>query len=102
MPLPRPITSRWPKTPSQPVRSWLRRHHPMNELSTELNVAEWHRQIAPLADAASNAERLLAEIEGPLGTLYNQAEAAGDEQALGNVMAVWEKSQAIAAQIPPF
>ncbi len=65
-------------------------------------ITNWKGQIAPLAECAKFAEQMLAQIEAPLGALYNQAEAAGDQAALQNIMAVWEVSQKLAAQIPPF
>lgn len=65
-------------------------------------VAAWREQIAPLADSIYVVEQLLGQVEAPLGALYQQAEEAGDQVTIDRVMMVWEKSQAIAAQIPPF
>lgn len=65
-------------------------------------IETYQEQIKPLANALQHTSDLLGSIEQPLGELYNQAEAANDEAMRNNVMAVWQQSQQLAEQLPPF
>ena len=74
----------------------------MSEHNQNQSILTWQRQVAPLVNCAQVAEEMLGKIEGPLGAIYQQAEQAGDQQTVQHVMTVWDLSQHLAAQIPPF
>lgn len=66
---------------------------------TKIILANWERQTQELAQVPVHADEAITDTESALGALYQQAEAAGDEDAKVAIMAAWGRAQQLHGQL---
>ena len=66
---------------------------------TEVALAFAHLRASELANVPAEAAAALGEAESALGTLYNAAEASGDQTGMDAIVVAWNRTQAIHAQV---
>lgn len=71
-------------------------------LAQNTAITHWQQQIAPLADACEHADQMLETVGQMLGDLYQQAKDAGDDNAVNEIVVVWDNTQKLAGLIPEF